>query len=378
MTIGGGRSPVWLNTGSHSALLPDARIQSMFDTVCKFLIETFSVDFATWLLGKPTPLTELSPSELSLEPIRADALILLQSEDTILHVEFQSRPDPDMPFRMADYRLRGYRRFPDKAMHQVVIYLQPTQSQAVYQTTFEISGMRHEFNVLRLWEQPPSVFLGTPGLLPFAVLSQTQDPSAMLQQVATKISQLPDSRTQSNVAASAAILAGLLLDKSLIQRVLRKEMMQESVIYQEIRAEGRREGLQEGLEEGQQEGRRQEAVSMILRLLPRRVGPLDTQIQTQMTALSLAQIESLAEALFDFDGLADLSSWLEQLQNATVQILQVLEQQLGELLPGLKAEIQTLSLEQLASLETELTEWDGIDELDAWLNAQNSTNEVVS
>jgi predicted transposase YdaD len=40
----------------------------MFDTVCKFLVEHFSEDFATWLLGKPVELTELSPTELSLEP----------------------------------------------------------------------------------------------------------------------------------------------------------------------------------------------------------------------------------------------------------------------------------------------------------------------
>ncbi len=33
---------------------------------------------ASWLLGEPITLTELSPKELSLEPIRADALILLQ------------------------------------------------------------------------------------------------------------------------------------------------------------------------------------------------------------------------------------------------------------------------------------------------------------
>ena len=47
----------------------------MFDTVCKFLVETFSADFAAWLLGALITLTELSPAELSLEPIRADALI---------------------------------------------------------------------------------------------------------------------------------------------------------------------------------------------------------------------------------------------------------------------------------------------------------------
>ncbi len=53
----------------------------MFDNVCRFLAESFSADFATWLIGTPVALTELSPSELSLEPIRADALILLQSKD---------------------------------------------------------------------------------------------------------------------------------------------------------------------------------------------------------------------------------------------------------------------------------------------------------
>ena len=45
----------------------------MFDNICKFLAENFSSDFATWLLGEPITLTELSPKELSLEPIRKAA-----------------------------------------------------------------------------------------------------------------------------------------------------------------------------------------------------------------------------------------------------------------------------------------------------------------
>jgi predicted transposase/invertase (TIGR01784 family) len=141
----------------------------MFDNICKFLAENFSSDFATWLLGEPITLTELSPQELSLEPIRADALILLQSAENVLHLEFQTQPDTEIPFRMLDYRVRGYRRFPNKGMHQFVIYLKQTNSDLVQQNTFSIPGTRHEFTVIRLWEQPTEVFLGTPGLLPFAV-----------------------------------------------------------------------------------------------------------------------------------------------------------------------------------------------------------------
>ena len=73
----------------------------MFDSTCKFLAESFSSDFATWLLGEAMPLTQLSPSELSLEPVRADALILLESDASILHLEFQTEPVARMPYRMA-------------------------------------------------------------------------------------------------------------------------------------------------------------------------------------------------------------------------------------------------------------------------------------
>ncbi|MGA7935996.1 MAG: hypothetical protein WCA35_20755 [Kovacikia sp.] len=37
----------------------------MYDNVCKFLVESYSQDFAQWLLGEPMGLTQLSPSELA-------------------------------------------------------------------------------------------------------------------------------------------------------------------------------------------------------------------------------------------------------------------------------------------------------------------------
>jgi predicted transposase/invertase (TIGR01784 family) len=218
----------------------------MYDNICKFLAESFPTDIATWLIGEPIPLTEINSSELSLEPIRPDSLILKQSDDLVLHAEFQTEPDPTMPFRMADYRLRVYRRHPQKRMYQVVIYLRQTSSQYVYQDTFIVDRLRHQFNVIRLWEQPPEVFLDTPGLLPFAVLTrQSSEALPVLQQVARNIDIIPERRAQANIAASAAILAGLVLETDVIQRVLRREIMRESVIYQEIRQEGLDEGKEQ-------------------------------------------------------------------------------------------------------------------------------------
>jgi predicted transposase/invertase (TIGR01784 family) len=221
----------------------------LFDTVSKHLIENFSQDFATWLLGTPCTLNRLEPSELSIEPIRADALIY-SGDNQILHLEIQTSPDPNIPFRLLDYRTRIYRKYPDKQVKQVVIYLKPTHSDLVKQDSFEIPGTFHRFQVVRLWEQPTELFLSTPGLLPLAVLSNTLNQEATLRQVAEIIDRVENPQSQSAISDITAILAGLLLDKGLISRILRRDIMQESVVYQEILEVGLQKGIQEGRKEG--------------------------------------------------------------------------------------------------------------------------------
>jgi predicted transposase/invertase (TIGR01784 family) len=276
----------------------------MFDPTCKFLAESFPADFATWLLGEPITLTNFSPTELLLEPIRADSLILLGSDRVILHIEFQTEPDPTMPFRMADYRIRLLRRFPGREIRQIVIYLNPTGSDLVYQTVYEAPGIRAEFEVIRIWEQPTEPFLESTGLLPLAVLTKTPDKAQTLRQVAAKVDAIPEKRVQSNVAASTGILAGLLLERDFINQVLRKEIMQQSVIYQEIE--------QGGILKGEQSGE----ARLVLRLLTRRIGDMSPAMRSQVQSLSLTQIESLGEALLDFSTPSDLVNWLQQNESA--------------------------------------------------------------
>lgn len=188
----------------------------MYDNICKFLAEHFSLDFARWFVGQEIELTELSLRELSLEPIRADSLILLQAENFILHLEFPTNPNPQIPFQMADYRVRVYGRFPEKEMRQVVIYLKPTDSPLVYQNQFNLDKFYHEFEVVRLWEQPTELFLNSPGLLPFAALSRTDNPVAVLTQVAQAVEQIEDREEQANIATASSILAELILDQESI------------------------------------------------------------------------------------------------------------------------------------------------------------------
>jgi predicted transposase/invertase (TIGR01784 family) len=212
----------------------------MYDDTCKFLAEHFSADFASWLLKETVTLTEIQPSELALDPIRADAMILLQSENSILHIEFQTIPKENIPFRMLDYRVRGNRRYKGKPMRQVVIYLNPTTSELAYQTSYDLERTHHEFDVVRLWEQPASLFLQYPGLLPFAALGQSESPAEMLRQAAQLVEQIEEPTTRANLMAASAILAGLRLEEDVIYRLVQRDIMQESVIYRSIQNDEKR------------------------------------------------------------------------------------------------------------------------------------------
>lgn len=61
---------------------------------------------------------------------------------------------------------------------------------------------------------------------------------------------------------------------------------------------------------GEQAGALKEAQALILRLLTRRIGDVSPEVRSQVQALSLAQLESLGEALLDFTAPSDLESWL--------------------------------------------------------------------
>ncbi|PZO15790.1 MAG: hypothetical protein DCF25_13115 [Leptolyngbya foveolarum] len=302
----------------------------MFDFTCKYLVENFSTDFATWLLGKPIKMTRLEPTELSLEPLRADSVIFLQAENIILHLEFQTRADPKMPFRMLDYCVRLHRQFPDKELRQFVIYLKPSRAASVYQDVFELPRTRHEFDAIRLWEQPAEQFLSDAGLLPFAPLAQAENKTVVLQEVATKINQIADIKLRGNLSTSTGILSALVLDQTLVRTILGRNIMQDSPLYQSIlseglveglergRQQGRELGLEQGLEQGREQGleqgREQERRELLLELLAMKLGELPEEISKSVQTLSKSHLSDLKSALFSFETTANLAQWIQARQ----------------------------------------------------------------
>ncbi len=66
-----------------------------------------------------------------------------------------------------------------------------------------------------------------------------------------------------------------------------------------------------GIEKGMEQGAVQEARSLILRQLNRRVGLIAPAQKTTIRNLSLELLEELGEALLDFTVASDLEDWLQ-------------------------------------------------------------------
>ena len=278
-----------------------------FDNLCKLLSEKHPTRFASWVLGASQVSVEVLKTELSIEPIRADSVTFLRLQGQLLHLEFQTKleSNPPLSLRMLDYWVRLYRlyRLP---ITQVVVLLLPPADQTAIETAFVAPTTRHEYRVVRLWEEDPKLLLNDPALLPLAPLAAASDPQDLLQRVVQQVNQLEPTQRQ-EVSTYTQILAGLKFEKDLIRQLFREDMMRESVIYQEILEEGQQEGRQEG----QQEGER----SLVLLLLEQRVGQLPQAERDRISALSLEQLEALALALLNFSSVLDLTTWLEQQQS---------------------------------------------------------------
>ncbi|MEA5497840.1 Rpn family recombination-promoting nuclease/putative transposase [Limnoraphis robusta] len=276
-----------------------------YDNLCKRLAEESPATFAQWLLGTNPGTIQVLKTELSLEPISADAITFLQTSEQILHLEFQTQPtsEPPLPLRMLDYWVRLYRKY-RRPIQQFIIFLQATTSEVVFTEEFVTETTRHRYRVIRMWEQNPAIFLNDRALLPLAPLAETNSPETLLTQVAAEVAKIEAIEQRRNVLAAVQIIAGLRYDKTLIKQLLREDIMRESVIYQDILQQGVRQGVQQGRGEGE--------ASLIIRLLTRRFGELSPEVIQRIRSLSLPQLDALGEELLDFTEIAEVVTFLEE------------------------------------------------------------------
>jgi predicted transposase YdaD len=96
--------------------------------------------------------------------------------------------------------------------------------------------------------------------------------------------------------------------------IARLELEEQEVVMQIVTS-----WMEEGLQRGRLEGRLEGELAVIMRLLNRRIGTVEPELEERIRQLSLTQLEDLAEALLDFSNEDDLLAWLEDVSDESIQ-----------------------------------------------------------
>lgn len=296
-----------------------------FDATLKELVQAHAADWLA-MLGESSsgPVEILTPD---LSTLTAFTDIVLRTGDTLLHLDFQSGPDPALPRRVLLYNVLLHDGY-GLPVHSVVILLRPRADRgdltgALSYTARPGRGrLDFAFEVIRLWHVPVERLLASGlGTLPLAVLAQMPAGRTLEEALPEVIARLVQrieaeaSAEQGPILLTAAyVLMGLRLSR---QRALELfqgvRKMRDSETYQAILDEGRAEGIlmgeNKGRAEGRTEGQAEEARKLLLRLGRKHLGEPAATVEAAVRAITdVERLEVLVERL------TEIASWQDLLQ----------------------------------------------------------------
>jgi predicted transposase YdaD len=230
-------------------------------------------------------------------PIHGDFLIL---------TELQLRYTTKMPLRMRVYAALAQEKY-GLPVYPVLVNILPPSDPSIVCDRFESDFLglqaRQDYHVINLWEVDAEMVFeqSLDTLLPFVPILKDGGNEPTVRRA---LVQLQQNEQLVELESLLGFFASFVLETELVQQIMRWDVtvLRESPWYLEIRQEGR--------QEDEQRGRTEEARSLVLRQLARRVGQVSPTLISQVESLPLEQLESLGEALLDFSSSTDLDQWL--------------------------------------------------------------------
>lgn len=288
------------------------------DIGSKRLISLAPDAWVQWVTQNPEVVArDILTSEFQWLSRESDVLIKANSPqhgDFLILNELQLRYKPNIPKRMRAYAALAEERYDLPTYPVLVNILPPSVSMQIasrYESEFMGLQARQDYRTINLWEvDADRVFQQPlPTLLPFVPVLRGGGEESVVRRA---LQMLRTNEQLSELEPLLAFFAGFVLETRLVQQIMRWDMavLRESPWYQEILREGQQQGQQQGRQEGRQEGE----LALIIRLLNRRIGSVEPQMQERLQGLSIDWLEELGEALLDFERSADLEAWLQEHQ----------------------------------------------------------------
>ena len=213
--------------------------------------------------------TALRGSEVFNGPLMHADLVVSVGSERLMHVEYETSPQPDFAQRMLEYRTRIMGEYPGVRLTQHVIVLGDGRAQGY--DDVEAYGIALELHRVYLREHDPAEYLKDPLLALFAVLARGSRRERE-QSLGAAMRLLRDSGhpLASRWYACAKTVAGIRLDGSTINRIEKESMMDLHPTVVDFFRE--QKCVQRMVEEGKEQGKLLTRERFLLVLLRTRFG----------------------------------------------------------------------------------------------------------
>lgn len=233
-----------------------ATVSKPYDATSKDLIETDPAGWVAFLGFAVDPsAVSLVDADVSTVTTDADKVIRVgRPSPWLLHLDIQARWEAAMDRRVLRYNALLHHRH-GLPVASVVVVLRSASNMRALTGVLAMrppvgAGWEFRYEVLRVWERPPTDFLGGPlGLVPLAPLADLREPDlpAVVGGMKSRIDGQPDRPLAAKLWAASYVLMGLRYERAQADNLLSGVMqMEESVTYQAILERGQQKGLQQG------------------------------------------------------------------------------------------------------------------------------------
>lgn len=255
-----------------------------YDNTLKYLSDKFPQHYVDLIFEGSNGDIELLDREVASVNRKIDCLVKIKDitkhTEFILHIEFQSLYDVNMPYRMLSYYTRIFDKY-KLPIYPVVIYLFPDRPGLDIPDSYASSInnkdiLTFKFEVLKAWEIKANKIIdnnlyGLFPILPLVKHRKTDDKDYLAEcfDLVRNID-IEDNKLKADIYFSTGILAGLRYSRELIKTLMKVEILEESEIYQEVLNKGIEKGRNEGIKEGMEKGRNEGIEKSIIHILSTR------------------------------------------------------------------------------------------------------------
>ena len=299
-------------TVDHDALFKKLITNFFQEFMDLFLPEAHClIDYSNLKFLSQELLTDISAGEKHYVDILAEVKIKGEEGFVLIHVEPQAYREAAFARRMFIYFSRLYEKHQKKVLPVAVFsHDSKTSEPNRHEVAFPfLKVLQFEFFKIQLKAIPWRQYLNSGNPLAAALLSKLDyQPAERLQvkleflRLLTRM-QIDPARMELLTAFFDSYLVLTDEEDRVLQEKLPEELAPEEVKrVMEFATSWHIKGRQEGLQEGRQE--------LLLKMLKKRLGALSSELEAMIAALSVEQLDALAESMFDISSEAELKRWL--------------------------------------------------------------------